>query len=250
MPSTKKQKEKKMNVLTCKIPGLPYEMDLSFPPRKLSVCDKCKKIYKTRKLCRERDGHTTSPWNKTYICFVLDNSCFETDSDGNSRVVKDDASVSYQFSAKHIECSPTKYFALFDTQADQLDPICAPCKSKNYTRTHCRVKHKHQNLPWGAVYMSLSAKKITDNSDGDEENDAMVSGTKRKAKSSSEETPQKLRRGDFGSVCEESQVVESITNLYSERSESKAFLMTLWNESCTLEVSDDTFVLLRLFSRS
>lgn len=232
-----------MNVLTCTIPGLPYVMDLCFPPGKLSVCDKCKKIYKTRKLCRERDGHTSFPWNKTYICFVLDDSCFETDSDGNERVVKDDAYISYKFSAKHIECSPTKYFALFDHQADQLDPICAPCKRKNYTRTHCRVKHKHQNLPWGAVYMRLSAKKITDNSDEDEENAAPVPGTKRKAKSSNDETPKKMKRGNFESLGEESQVMESLTNLYSERNESKAFLMTLWNNSCSLEVSNDTFIL-------
>lgn len=31
------------------------------------------------------------------------------------------------------------------------------CKDKNYTRHHCREKEKHQQLPWGTVYVLLSA---------------------------------------------------------------------------------------------
>ncbi len=250
MSLAKKRKGKKQNVLTCSIPGLPYEMDFAFPTGKLSVCDKCKKIYKTRKLCRERDGHTTFPWNKTYICFTLDESCFELDADGNERVVKDDGSNSIEFVAKHIECSPTKFFTLFDSQAQQLDPICAPCKLKNYTRTHCRVKHKHQNLPWSAVYMSLSVKKTNldedqvetqdENDENDENDEPKTPGNKRKTKTCDYEKLPKKRIKFHDDVAREVTRLdaEGSSHLYSEdRNDSKAFMMILCKNSVTLEVS-------------
>ena len=152
----KKKDEKMMNILRCTIPGLNNHMDIAFPPRKLPVCEKCKKIYKTRQLCRERDGHTDRPWNKTYVCFILDESCFKAKDDCDTKsgtIVPEDQ---YKFTASIVECSTTKYYAHFESsKKGQLDPICAPCKVKNYTKSHCRVKHAHKHLPWGTVYMSV-----------------------------------------------------------------------------------------------
>jgi len=36
-------------------------------------------------------------------------------------------------------------------------PICMACKDKNYTRHHCREKHRHLQVPWQTVYVCLSA---------------------------------------------------------------------------------------------
>lgn len=236
----KRKVVKKKNVLTCKIPGLSYEMDLSFPPGKLNVCDKCKKIYKTRKLCRERDSHTTFPWNKTYICFVLDDSCFEEDSDGNECVLKGDGSNPIEFVAEHFECSTCDYFAIFDPTAEQLDPICPPCKQKNYTKTHCRVKHRHQNLPWNTLYMRLIVKKTQTGEENEENEEPATYGSKRKRGSHGAlDSKKKMKSEDKSSarkVRKENE--EGKSHLYSEnRGDSKAFMVTVWNKFCNFQVS-------------
>ena len=48
--------------------------------QRLAVCHKCKKNYKTREMCRVRNGHTIEPWNTAYVCVTLDDSC--TDVNG------------------------------------------------------------------------------------------------------------------------------------------------------------------------
>lgn len=54
--------------------GLPFPFDLPFPERRLPVCDKCKKNFKSRDLCRKRDGHKALPWQTTYVVVTLDDS--------------------------------------------------------------------------------------------------------------------------------------------------------------------------------
>lgn len=71
----------KRNTLICAIPGIRNPVEVAFQSRKLPVCKKCKKIYKTRDLCRVRDQHTDLPWNTTYLCFLVDESCL-VNSDG------------------------------------------------------------------------------------------------------------------------------------------------------------------------
>ena len=41
-------------------------------------------------------------------------------------------------------------------------PVCASCKKTNRTRSFCRERHKHRQLPWCTVYVILSAVDVTD----------------------------------------------------------------------------------------
>ncbi len=229
---------KRANVLKCMIPGLMRDMELVFPGRKLPVCEKCKKIYKTRQLCRERDGHTAFPWNKTYICFVVDESCFVTDAMGNQCIVREDGPNPYNFYAENITCSNTKYVAKLDSKG-QLDPICTPCKLKNYTKSHCRKKHGHKFLPWSTVYMKLSAKPS--------QAEVVQMRSKREALClptgnipNSVEPSKKIKIDENSKVhalSNNAYVNVPHSNLFSaDRNNSKAFLLILSDKKCELEV--------------
>ena len=153
-----RRKNNKGNAIAYLIPGLKNEIEIPFPDRKLPVCKRCKKIYKTRELCRIRDGHTDIPWNTAYICVTLDDSCFVRDSSGNLCLVEED---SMQFVARSLPGPPMPYCAKKGHIGGAKAPICMACKDKNYTRHHCREKQKHQQLPWGTVYVLLSATPCT-----------------------------------------------------------------------------------------
>ncbi len=45
---------------------------------------------------------------------------------------------------------------------DEKTPVCAGCKKTNRTRTFCRERHKHRQLPWSTVYVIVSALDSTD----------------------------------------------------------------------------------------
>jgi len=149
-----RRKNTKGNVMKYLIPGLKNIIDIPFPDRKLPVCKRCKKIYKTRELCRVRDGHTDVPWNVTYLCVTLDDSCFDRESKGDLRLVEED---SMQFVARSLPGPPMPFRAKKGHIGGAKAPICMACKDKNYTRHHCREKQKHQQLPWGTVYVLMSA---------------------------------------------------------------------------------------------
>ena len=153
-----RRKNSKGNVIKYLIPGLKNTIEIPFPDRKLPVCKRCKKIYKTRELCRIRDGHTDTPWNISYLCVTLDDSCFARDSKGNLCLLEDD---SMQFVARSLPGPPMPYCAKKGHIGGAKAPICMACKDKNYTRHHCREKQKHQQLPWGTVYVLLSATPCT-----------------------------------------------------------------------------------------
>jgi len=129
--------------MTLKVPGLDKKFDIQFPKGRLPVCDKCKKNYKTRELCRSRDRHKDLPWAKTFICITIDQSC----TDNTNKFVNE------PFVARPLDKQPFAYKSDLDTTL----PICATCKEKNYTRTYCRSKMKHRYLPWNTVYAALSA---------------------------------------------------------------------------------------------
>jgi hypothetical protein len=149
------------SLLTFILPGLVHPIDIPFPDKKLPVCSRCKAIYKTRQLCRIRDGHKTVPWCTTYICFILDDSCITQDSQGNDVLVQEGP---YRFKAEHIPEPTTSYRVkrgyLAGTQNGS--PICVNCKTKNYTRENCREKQRHNRLPWVTVYVSLTAVPCSD----------------------------------------------------------------------------------------
>jgi hypothetical protein len=68
------------NVLTFTPPGFKHTLNVKFPDCRLAVCEKCKRNYKTRDMCRVRNSHTTEPWTTAYMCFTLDDNC--TDANG------------------------------------------------------------------------------------------------------------------------------------------------------------------------
>mmetsp|Transcript_21466 Transcript_21466/g.26335 ORF Transcript_21466/g.26335 Transcript_21466/m.26335 type:complete len:500 (-) Transcript_21466:248-1747(-) len=250
-----KAKNKKNNVINCLVPGLKNMMEIPFPVRKLPVCTKCKKIYKTRQLCRVRDGHTDLPWNTSYICFLLDDSCFIVDDEGNESLVQEDGPNPYKFVAKNTECSPVKYVAdLAKCVGVKVNPICMPCKLKNYATSHCRLKHEHNHLPWGTIYINLTAEKIESAKPKKEEaepenKEEAVPGMKRLASTVSDSdmesvASKRLKIDETMESVASFEPIDSTNSKYSIGAESnsiynvsssKAFLLVLKNNQSVLQ---------------
>lgn len=136
----------KGSVLSFIPPGFRQSIDVTFPEARLPVCDRCKKHYKTRDMCRIRHGHTSLPWTTAYMCITVDKSCTDKDNkfvNGASFATRP---------------SPPKPYCV---KAGQFDlstmPVCSECKQKNYTRSYCREKLKHLHLPWSTVYSLLTS---------------------------------------------------------------------------------------------
>ena len=148
----RKKKSGKKNTLICTIPGIWQDIEILHDEKKLPVCKRCKKIYKTRQLCRVRDGHTALPWNTSYMCFLVDDSCLE---DGRFTQSEQD-----KFEVEIIadDIVPKPYIADLSKLGPD-PPICRQCKDKNYTRYHCRTSHCHDKLPWNTTYAVLKKVK-------------------------------------------------------------------------------------------
>jgi hypothetical protein len=58
---------------------------------------------------------------------------------------------------------------------DPKTPVCAACKRTNRTRSFCRERHKHRQLPWCSVYVLLSTLDAADPS-------TVVAGASQKVK--------------------------------------------------------------------
>jgi len=130
------------------IPGLGNDIAINVPKNRLPVCIRCKHQYKTRRLCREKKKHAGLPWRKMYICITLHDSCFT----GNKSLIKG------PFVAKNISWQPYQYKGSVSINSEF--PMCANCKSKNYTASYCRERRNaHRDLPWDTVYVELSEKK-------------------------------------------------------------------------------------------
>mmetsp|Transcript_3127 Transcript_3127/g.4625 ORF Transcript_3127/g.4625 Transcript_3127/m.4625 type:complete len:469 (+) Transcript_3127:166-1572(+) len=130
------------NVLTFTPPGFNQTLNVKFPDCRLAVCEKCKKNYKTRDMCRVRNSHTAEPWSTAFICFTLDDKC--TDADGKY--------VDRPLAVRMIQWQPYCVKQPFDPKT----PVCSACKKTNRTRSFCRERHKHRQLPWCTVYVLLS----------------------------------------------------------------------------------------------
>ena len=163
--TTRRNRKKKSrgNVLHYQIPGLNEAIDIPFPDRKLPVCKRCKKIFKTRELCRVRDGHTSVPWNTTYLCISLDDSCITHNEKGEPRLVTEGPGGpdSFRFLARSLPGPMMPYKAKPGDIDMNTAPICLTCKQKNYTKTHCRKKQQHLFLPWSTVFVMLYAIPYT-----------------------------------------------------------------------------------------
>lgn len=223
------------------------------------MCKKCKKIYKTRQLCRVRDGHTDLPWNTTYICFIVDESCTV-----NGRFVQQEGD---RFVAETIQedVPPLPYVADL-SKLGPNPPICRMCKEKNYTRYHCRTNHCHKQLPWGTTYAVL---KRIENGDGSLSHDCgdSVDGSisvptldsspiadyrindYTESRNDYDYAERPLKR-QVGNDQEERAVIKRMrTNVHEKRNglaiedisqiaESKAFVLVIHDEVPTLHVSD------------
>lgn len=133
----------KQCILSYTPPGFKQTIDIPFPAKGLSVCEKCKKNFKTRELCRHRYGHTDLPTGLTYICITLDSSCTNPDGSITDKLL----------TAQLIPRQPY----LLKKESNGSLPICSVCKEKNYTRAYCRNKLSHKMLPWNTNYVVLSA---------------------------------------------------------------------------------------------
>ena len=136
------------NVLTFIPPGFKQSLNVKFPDSRLAVCEKCKKNYKTRDMCRVRNAHTAEPWTTAYMCFTLDDNC----TDENGKFVEKPLAV------RMIQWQPYCVKKPFDPKT----PVCSACKKTNRTRSFCRERHKHRQLPWCTVYVLLSPSDSID----------------------------------------------------------------------------------------
>ena len=99
-------------------------------------------------MCRVRNSHTTAPWTTAYICITIDDSCL----DENGRFVDKPMTV------RMVQWQPYCVTKPFDAKT----PVCAACKRTNRTRSFCRERHKHRQLPWCSVYVLLSTLDAAD----------------------------------------------------------------------------------------
>lgn len=99
-------------------------------------------------MCRVRNTHTAAPWTTAYICITIDDSCL----DENGRFVDKPMTV------RMVQWQPYCVKKPFDAKT----PVCAACKRTNRTRSFCRERHKHRQLPWCSVYVLLSTLEAAD----------------------------------------------------------------------------------------
>ena len=99
-------------------------------------------------MCRVRNTHTTPPWTTAYVCITIDDSCL----DENGRFVDKPMTV------RMVQWQPYCVTKPFDAKT----PVCAACKRTNRTRSFCRERHKHRQLPWCSVYVLLSTLDAAD----------------------------------------------------------------------------------------
>jgi hypothetical protein len=140
---------RRQNVLAFTPPGFSQTLWVKFPDSRLAVCERCKKNFKTREMCRVRNRHSMPPWTTAYICVSVDDSCLDV----NGKFVVDE-----EFTVRMVQWQPYCVTKPFEAKA----PVCASCKKTNRTRSFCRERHRHRFLPWNTVYVLLSTLKSVD----------------------------------------------------------------------------------------
>jgi hypothetical protein len=82
------------------------------------------------------------------MCITIDDSCL--DEDGRF--------VDKPMTVRMVQWQPYCVTKPFDPKT----PVCAACKRTNRTRSFCRERHKHRQLPWCSVYVLLSTLDAAD----------------------------------------------------------------------------------------
>eukprot|EP00580_Thalassiosira_gravida_P002712 CAMPEP_0201620806 /NCGR_PEP_ID=MMETSP0492-20130828/45074_1 /ASSEMBLY_ACC=CAM_ASM_000837 /TAXON_ID=420259 /ORGANISM="Thalassiosira gravida, Strain GMp14c1" /LENGTH=399 /DNA_ID=CAMNT_0048090113 /DNA_START=231 /DNA_END=1427 /DNA_ORIENTATION=+ len=149
VPSSEKNGSRHM--CTVHPPGMPRAFDVPFPERRLPVCDRCKKNFKSRDLCRKRDGHKALPWQTTYIAVTITDGVLEKREDGEYIYI--DVPVTAELQETPLMCLGPADGSM------KLEPICKVCREKNYTRDYCRNTCKHTTPPWSTTYVKLVVDK-------------------------------------------------------------------------------------------
>jgi len=216
------------NSVMCDIPGFLNPILIPFPKSKLPVCARCKKAFRARSLCREREGHVTLPWKSAYACIRIDDTCLSEDTTGRNFLLNEKSS--YITFVPQLEDSAM----LYETTQIIEDPdyrMCKKCKDvKNYSRDHCRCKQHHRELPWNVFHMKLTAISKTTTSFDDFH--GIIS--------SSTPTMETRNQNEVSDPVEADEMVHTDdvvdVNLPLEVPESKAFLLIIGSENCSLHV--------------
>ena len=150
-PTTAQQEEDKpkVHVITLHPHGMPRPFDVPFSERRLPVCDRCKKNYKSRDLCRTRDGHKTLPWTTAHVAITIDKSLIVQDSDGRATYA-DVPTIGLLMDTPLMCLGPAD-------GSMKSEPICKVCREKNYTKDYCRTTCKHTTPPWNTTYVKIVA---------------------------------------------------------------------------------------------
>mmetsp|Transcript_11303 Transcript_11303/g.27254 ORF Transcript_11303/g.27254 Transcript_11303/m.27254 type:complete len:465 (+) Transcript_11303:752-2146(+) len=130
------------NILTFTPPGFRQSLNVKFPDGRLAVCEKCKKNFKTKDMCRVRNGHNAPPWTTAYICITIDDACLDEEGKWIDRPM----------TVRMVNWRPYAVKKPFHPKT----PVCSACKRTNRTRSFCRERHQHRQLPWCTVYVLLS----------------------------------------------------------------------------------------------
>jgi len=226
------------NILTTLIPGLNRPINIQFPDGKLPVCQRCKKIYKTRDLCRVRGGHTDVPWNTTYLSLSFDDSCL-THNIKRELCLVDEEMMQCRFEATLIDEPPLPFRVKKIHEDDLFSPICTSCKEKNYTRHHCREKQQHSQLPWTTHYIMLSRVDLRPGDYGANQMAPGVRGSSRQSTeygsppSSRNQNIYRISEGDkASSKAPEKEFIDDINKALVP--ESRSCLLTINGSSSTL----------------
>ncbi|KAL9190171.1 hypothetical protein ACHAXT_007382 [Thalassiosira profunda] len=147
MPVAPAEKKTEGGLCTVHPPGCPRPFEVPFPERKLPVCLRCKKNYRSRELCRSRDEHRALPWQTAYVVVTLTDEILEKKPDGTLGFA--DIPV-----VAELQDTPEMCRGPADGSMRE-EPICKVCKEKNYTTDHCRNSLNHTTPPYQSVYVKL-----------------------------------------------------------------------------------------------
>lgn len=215
--------EKKSKVHYCTIhpEGMPRAFDVPFVERRLPVCDRCKKNFKSRDLCRKRDGHKALPWQMTYVVVTMDSSVLLEDENGN---------VSLQNIPMICELQETPHMCLGPSDGSmKSEPICKVCREKNYTRDYCRNTCKHTTPPWSTTYVKL----VADTKSRDDDRFMQYSAKKRKARQEDGVNGKPKPQEDGDGASADDNISDDLSSVHN----SKTFLCSVSSTKLTARVS-------------
>jgi hypothetical protein len=185
-------------------------------------------------MCRVRNTHTSAPWTTAFICLTLDDSC--TDEGGKY--------IDQPLTVRMVQWQPFCVKQPFDPKT----PVCAACKKTNRTRSFCRERHKHRQLPWCTVYVLLSALETADPSTVVAGSSKPLDGAKKEGDDEDklDDDEEKVPADTSSPTNDTTSVAESKTSDVSENkatgdgdnihdiSESRTFLAKVCSKSTTI----------------